>query len=112
MKKLLCLALALVLAMSIFAGCGKTEENTPDTPATEETGKAAESNGKAEQDKQPSEEGKKDEADKAPDLSQPAPSTNKEVVTEEENICGIPWLSISRRVSVSLVKRLIISPCE
>ena len=32
-------------------------------------------------------------------------------VTDDENICGIPWLSISRSVSVSFVKRLMISPC-
>lgn len=89
MKKLLCLVLALVLAMSIFAACGKKGDEGADTPKTEETGKPAENNEAGEV----AEEGKVEseaanEGEKAPEAEVeydlPEPSENKEVVTEEK----------------------------
>ena len=84
MKKLLCLAITLVLAMSIFAGCGKTDENNaPNQNATVESGEPVENNAEVPENKDADKtEGTK--AEEAPELTQPAPSTNKEVVTAEE----------------------------
>ncbi len=89
MKKLLCLVLALVLTVSLFAACGKgndvdepqktvdpnqaqieepVESETPDeSPAPVESSKPA----------------KKPSGD-VPSAATPAPSTNKEVVTEDK----------------------------
>jgi len=86
MKKLLCIALALMLTMSIFAGCGKTEKtDAPEQNVTEDSGKQSETKTDAPEGKSSdAPEGKKDDGTPAPELTQPAPSTNKEVVTEEE----------------------------
>lgn len=66
MKKFLCLVLALVLAMSIFAGCGKSKTNDETPTPTEQS------------------EPPKNTGSEKTEYDLPEPSTNKEVVTEEE----------------------------
>ena len=69
MKKLLCIILTLVLAMSIFAGCKKTESNT-ETPVATGQSETSESTNNAENSEQ--------------EYDVPEPSDNKEVVTAEK----------------------------
>ena len=66
MKKLLCIILTLVLAMSLLAGCKKSENNT-------EAPTAAEQSESTNNDKNTEQE-----------YDVPEPSDNKEVVTAEE----------------------------
>ncbi len=89
MKKLLCLVLALVLTVSVFAACGKgnnadepQKTGNPDKAQIEEP---IESNEPAE-DNVPNDSSKpaKKPSGDAPSATTPAPSTNKEVVTESE----------------------------
>ena len=69
MNKLLCIILTLVLAMSLLAGCKKSENNT-EAPTTAEQSEATESTNNDKNTEQ--------------EYDVPEPSDNKEVVTAEE----------------------------
>jgi len=69
MKKLLCLVLALVLALSVFTACGKKNDSDKEKPATEEA--------------TPAENEDNTKGDNVTSADVPAPSDNKEVVTAE-----------------------------
>lgn len=92
MKKFLCLALALVLALSVFVACGKSD-NTDDTnKAGEQTPANVEEpieNEEPVESEEPAESSapapskpSKKPASEIPSAATPAPSVNKEVVTE------------------------------
>lgn len=95
MKKLLCLVLALVLALSVFAACGK-KDNADDPQKTGDPNSAqveepVENEEPAESEKPaesstpaPTNKPSKKPANEVPSAATPAPSTNKEVVTESE----------------------------
>lgn len=79
MKKFLCLVLALILAMSLFVGCSKTEETVK--PKTEDTTQKSEP---AESGKEtPSGEKLSEQTSSVPSASVPETATNKEVATAE-----------------------------
>ena len=94
MKKLLCLVLVLMLAMSVFSACGKSD-GAGDSQKTADTNQAqieepVESNNPIESEKPvesstpaPNSKPVKKPANNAPSAATPAPSTNKEVVTED-----------------------------
>ncbi|MBO5734454.1 MAG: hypothetical protein J6R66_06165 [Clostridia bacterium] len=87
MKKLLCLVLALMLALSVFAACGKKNDSNEEKPATEEA-TPAENEDNTEEGNAPSGDANSsnpsDETGSAPSPDVPAPSDNKEVVTTED----------------------------
>lgn len=95
MKKFLCLVLALMLAVSVFAACGKKDnvddsQKTADTNQTQidepvESEEPIESEPPAESSNPaPAKKPAKKPANNVPSAATPAPSINKEVVTESE----------------------------
>lgn len=95
MKKLLCLVLALMLAVSVFAACGKSDD-TDDSQKTADTNQAqieepVGSNNPIESEKPvesstpaPNSKPAKKPASDVPSAAVSAPSKNKEVVTEDD----------------------------
>lgn len=76
MKKFLCLVLTLILAMSLFVGCSKTEETVK--PESTQKSESAENGNETPTGKKPSEQ-----ASSVPSASVPETATNKEVATAE-----------------------------
>lgn len=84
MKKFLCLVLALMLAMSVFAACGKKDDaNKNDKPQTEETNTQKDAETESEEILDESVEKYEGDVSTVPPANVPAPSTNEEVATEE-----------------------------
>ncbi len=93
MKKLLCLVLALVLALSVFAACGKgnnadepQKTGNPNQAQIEEPVESKtpyESPAPVESSTPSTSKPAKKPASNVPSAATPAPSTNKDVVTED-----------------------------